>query len=330
MNGSDIEVVSLFAGPGGWCEGLRHAAPHLHQHSVGVEYDPDTCTTRTAAGHRTIAGDVRTVNRNQFRGITGLIGSPPCQTFSNGGRRAGRGDDYQHALDAICCLGEGCDCGGGWLAGTVQDERTALLIEPLRWIVELQPEWVLLEQVPALEYAFEDIVAELYAADWAWADVAVIDAADFGAPQHRRRVFLAAHRTQPRSLPRPTHGPGRAMPYNTPATALGVHGTLGFPRRNDTNDGGLYRARDLRTTDRPAFTLTEKVRSWKLVSDDNSPARHLTDSEIATLAGFRPDYPFHGSRTSRCLQAANAVCPLVAAALIEAMVPQHAQLANAA
>jgi DNA (cytosine-5)-methyltransferase 1 len=330
MSIKNVEVVSLFAGPGGWCEGLRTVAPHLHQNSVGVEYDPDTCATRNAAGHRTIAGDVRTVNRDQFHGITGLIGSPPCPTFSNGGRRTGRGADYQHALDAICCLSEGCDCNGRWLADTVQDERTALLIEPLRWIVELQPEWVLLEQVPALEYAFEDIAAELYAADWEWADVAVLDAADFGAPQHRQRVFLAAHRTQPRSLPRPTHGPGRAHPYNTPAAALGVHGTIGFPRRNDTNDGGIYRARDMRTTDRPAFTLTEKVRSWKLVPDGPGEVRQLTDPEIATLAGFRPNYPFQGSRTSRCLQAANAVCPLVAGALIESMLPQRARLANAA
>jgi DNA (cytosine-5)-methyltransferase 1 len=327
MNVAPAKIRSLFGGPGGWCQGLVQSG--VSAEHVGIEWSADACRTRRAAGHPTIEGDVRSVDPRSYRGkLDGLIGSPPCQSFSNAGKQSGRGDDY--ALDAICCLGDDCDCGGDWLTGAVGDERTALVIEPMRWIVEAQPTWVLLEQVPALEYMWEDIAAELFAAGWEWADVQVLDAADFGAPQHRKRVFLAAHRYEPRSMPRPTHGPGRANPWNTPQSVLGLDGTLGFPRRNDRPDGGKYRARDLRATDRPSFTLTEKVRSWKFVPADGSEPRPLTMPEISTLAGFPADYPWQGSRTSQCLQAANAVAPPVAAALISAMCPPGRRQALAA
>lgn len=48
------------------------------------------------------------------------------------------------------------------------------------------------------------------------------------------------------------------------AQALGwdEHDLVGFPRRNDRDDGGEYRARDLRPASHPAFNLTEKSRSW--------------------------------------------------------------------
>lgn len=41
-----------------------------------------------------------------------------------------------------------------------------------------------------------------------------------------------------------------------------VEGEAGFPRRNDRDDGGEYRERDLRGFDQPAFAVTEKARSW--------------------------------------------------------------------
>lgn len=38
---------------------------------------------------------------------------------------------------------------------------------------------------------------------------------------------------------------------------------VGFPRRNDLDDGGEYRERDLCPASEPAFALTEKTRSWQ-------------------------------------------------------------------
>lgn len=48
----------------------------------------------------------------------------------------------------------------------------------------------------------------------------VLNAADFGAPTHRRRFFLIARRDgQPINWPEPTHGPGR-RPYRTAAQCI--------------------------------------------------------------------------------------------------------------
>jgi site-specific DNA-cytosine methylase len=52
-------------------------------------------------------------------------------------------------------------------------------------------------------------------------DFRVLNAADFGAPTHRRRFFLVARRDgRPIAWPVPTHGPGRPMPYRTAAECI--------------------------------------------------------------------------------------------------------------
>ena len=49
----------------------------------------------------------------------------------------------------------------------------------------------------------------------------VLDAADFGAPTHRKRLILIARRDgQPIAWPEPTHGPGRSNPYKTAAECI--------------------------------------------------------------------------------------------------------------
>lgn len=55
-----------------------------------------------------------------------------------------------------------------------------------------------------------------YAVEWRH-----LDAADFGAPTHRRRLFLIARRDgRPIRWPEPTHGPGRAKPHRTAAECI--------------------------------------------------------------------------------------------------------------
>jgi len=62
-----------------------------------------------------------------------------------------------------------------------------------------------------------------YAVEWR-----ELNAADFGAPTHRRRFFLVARRDgRPIHWPTPTHGPGRAKPYRTAAEC--IDGSLPCP-----------------------------------------------------------------------------------------------------
>lgn len=49
----------------------------------------------------------------------------------------------------------------------------------------------------------------------------VLDAADYGAPTHRKRLVMIARRDGlPILWPEPTHGPGRPMPYRTAAECI--------------------------------------------------------------------------------------------------------------
>ena len=66
-------IVDLYAGPGGWDEGLRTLGI---TDVVGLEWDEAACLTRAAAGHRTIRTDVATCPTEPFVGkVRGLIAS---------------------------------------------------------------------------------------------------------------------------------------------------------------------------------------------------------------------------------------------------------------
>jgi len=107
----------------------------------------------------------------------------------------------------------------GDAAGVVQDQRTPLVLQAVRFAFALPNlEWFILEQVPALEYVWEDIAAELYSAGWEFVDVGMLDAMDFRVSSRRRHTFLIAHKTKPVHIPQPTPGTARV----SAAAALGV------------------------------------------------------------------------------------------------------------
>ena len=74
-------------------------------------------------------------------------------------------------------------------------------------------------------------------------------------------------------------------------------------------DGG----RQTSTPDRPSPALTGQAISWTTTRTDSV---HITVAEAAILQSFRPDYPFHGTKTKQFLQVGNAVPPLLAAHVV--------------
>lgn len=286
-----MRAVDLFAGPGGWSQALKA----LGIPEVGLELDRDACATRAAAGHATIRTDVARYPAERFAGWELLIASPPCQDFSAAGKRAGRTGRR------------------GALVDTVPD-----------WVESVRPQWILCEQVPPVLPIWREHANHYTRLGYSvW--TGVLNAADYGVPQTRERAVLLATWTGAALPPDPTHGkvPRGVQPWVSQAAALGWPDgdsvLVGFPRRDDRGDSpDGYRTRDWRRGDLPAFVLTEKARSWQVRAGDDS--RPLDVTEAARLQTFPPDYPLAGSRSSRFLQVGNAVPPVLAQALIEAVI----------
>jgi DNA (cytosine-5)-methyltransferase 1 len=192
------KILDLFAGAGGWEEGLRM----LGLKALGIETDPYACATAQAAGHERLQADVAELSPARFKPVWGLIGSPPCQAYSSAGKGLGRADK---PLVIACAheLAAGNDSRKTWKQAC-KDERSLLTVEPLRYAVILRPRWIALEQVPAVLELWS-LFASLLDAHGYHTACGVLSAERYGVPQTRKRAFLIASLDGPVQLPAPTH-----------------------------------------------------------------------------------------------------------------------------
>lgn len=321
-------IVDLFAGCGGWDEGVRLAG--TTDPMVGLEWDRWACATRAAAGHLTIRSDVETCPTAPFTGrVQGLTASPPCQDFSLAGKGVGRTGDRGRLIDVVP-----------------------------RWVEVLRPEWVLCEQVPPCLSIWAEHAAryrELGYSTWC----GVLNSADFGVPQTRRRAVLMASRVGAAVPPEPTHartptvglfGPAH-QPWVSMAEALGWTGK-GVDRPARTVCGQrqprwVYEDRDgthgdivlragatsnaaLRSAESPAPTILanaaknggwvwERPATTLVGSCCPEGSIRITETDALILQSFRPDYPLQGPKTARFRQVGNAIPPMLAGHLIAAV-----------
>lgn len=215
------KVISLFTGAGGLDYGFEAAGFSTR---VAVEFDPTCCQTlRMNRSWSVIEGDIHEVSSKEILAsgklrvgeADVLIGGPPCQPFSKSG--------YWANGDAL----------------RLDDPRADTLTAYLRVLRDTKPKVLLLENVYGLAYSrkseglnrilrgIEKINRDIgtkYKPVWA-----VINAASYGVPQFRERVFIVASRDGKEfKFPKPTHvaqGDIQANaglePYRTAWDALG-------------------------------------------------------------------------------------------------------------
>ena len=166
-----MKLVDLFCGSGGFSLGAHHAG-----FEVAAAFDIDPILTssfsRNFPNTKLHLADVSKLTGEEVKWaaggeVGGLFGGPPCQGFSDIGRR------------------------------DVNDERRKLLGHFFRLVKEVRPAFFIMENVPGL--AYQDARSELDDAINIVADAYelvgphVWDAAQFGAPTKRRRIFVVGY-----------------------------------------------------------------------------------------------------------------------------------------
>ncbi len=158
--------MDLFSGIGGFSLGLERAGMET---VAFCEIEP--YCRKVLAKHWPdvpIHEDIKELDGERFRGTIDLVcGGFPCQPFSQAGKRRGSDDDR------------------------------ALWPEMLRVIREVQPTWVIGENVIGLEtMGLEDCVSDLEGHGFA-VQVFDISACGVGAIHRRHRLWIVAHTTLP-------------------------------------------------------------------------------------------------------------------------------------
>ena len=265
-NDSDgiVNIIDLFAGPGGWDEGLRMIG---RTDVLGIEWDESACLTAEAAGHKRLRADVTALNPRDYIGAEGLIASPPCQAWSLAGKRGGEEDRAAcHELADRMAAGDDSTDWREWA-----DDRSPLVCQPVRWARELRPEWIALEEVPAVLGLWEHM-ARIFRG-WGYSVwVGTLLAADYGVPQTRTRAILMASRVRPVTPPEPTHAEhpegvdlfdgGHRQKWVSMAEALGWGEGCAIRPARGAGMTERHGSRPDHPGDAPAPTVISKARSW--------------------------------------------------------------------
>lgn len=289
-----FKVIDLYAGPGGWEQGVIAAVPTASV--LGVEIDPTANGTAQLAGLHRLQQDVRSVNLDLYHDIDYVHASPPCQGLSTAGKGDGR-SDKEKLVTALYAIQAGAD------ANTVitqfeQDARSPLsvhMLEPLRWLKHYEPTYFSMEQVvtalPIWE-AWADLLDVMGYNTWA----GVMNSERYGVPQTRRRAILIASKRHKVDMPVPTHSkyhqrtPQRlddgVKPWVSMADALGWTDEAYVVSNYGTN--GQTKNKGVRTALQPAATVTSKA--------DRNKVYQMVQSRLNNQSGVEMDMEWPAKR----------------------------------
>lgn len=337
----NFSVVSLFTGVGGLDYGFEAAG---FETRVALEWDHQCCESLRASRTwpvieadllETPTKDILKAGGLRAGSIDMLIGGPPCQPFSKS---------------------------GWWKSGDslrLDDPRASTLSGYLRVLEEARPRAFLLENVEGLAFGGKDEGLKLLlaaikkinkTAGTSYRPVVVtLNAADYGVPQTRTRVFVIGSRDgKIFETPRPTHGDPEAGhdPAHGWTTAWDAIGGLPEPGDESLHITGKWSdllpsipegMNYLWHTDRmgglPLFGWRRRYWNFLLKLAKNRPAwtiqaqpgpatgpfhwknRRLSTTELARLQTFPQDISITGSRIEVQRQIGNAVPSLLAEVL---------------
>lgn len=351
-----LSVLSLFTGVGGLDYGFEAAG---FETRVALEWDHQCCESLRASRSwpvieadllETPTSEILRAGRLRAGSVDMLIGGPPCQPFSKS---------------------------GWWKSGDslrLEDPRANTLAGYLRVVEEVRPKAFLLENVEGLAFGGKDEGLSLLldavkrinksAKTKYKPTVITLNAADYGVPQTRTRVFVIASR-EGTVFTKPTathHDPSDDELAGEPwMTAWDAIGHLENTSDDDTKVSGKWAGllpsipegqNYLWHTDRmggtPLFGWRRRYWNFLLKLAKNRPAwtiqaqpgpstgpfhwknRRLSSEELARLQTFPDDALITGGRIEVQRQAGNAVPSLLAEVLARAIREQFFGISPAA
>ena len=288
-----MRAVDLFAGAGGTTTGAKLAGAEV---LACVNHWPVAIATHTAA-HPEAAHhceDAAVLDPTTLPAHDLLLASPSCT-----GHTRARGVERPHhdaaRATAWCVL------------------RVAEAQRPRAVVVENVPEMLQWACYRGWRLALSDLGYRI--------SEQVLDAADVGVPQHRRRLFVVATRTRKPIAVEPGTQPhvaarsvidldgGTWRPWSHLVPASRARIAAAQSRFGSDCLVAYYGSDTGRSLDAPLGTVTTRDRHM-VVSGDL--ARMLSVDELLAAQGFPADYPLTGTHAERVMQVGNSVAPPMA------------------
>lgn len=356
-----MEIWSFFSGAMGLDLGLEKAGLHP---TLAVELDHQCCETirlnrpKMHVLEQSVADMTARSLRaeRQFDGdVFLMVGGPPCQSFSSGGNRAGLTDPRGNLIYEYMRLISDVKPQYFVFENVANIVTAALRHRPIserpgkswnlsayqhtngpseRGVAPLEPDEMAGSAIQQILGDYSKIGYQL--------SFAVVDAADYGAAQHRLRFVMTGSRNDVARLdvPKATHGEGRTHPFRTVRDAIADLEHQPGPHSKYTPEVAKYFNRvpegknwrslpvDLQREamgpsfeagggktgffrrlgwDRPAPTITGKANRKATALCHPSQTRPLSVHECARLQGFADDWKIMGSMAAQYSQVGNAV-----------------------
>lgn len=300
--------TSLFSGIGGCDLGAIAAG---FEPCESVEFDPQLAELHSAnIGGKCHVMNILDANPMKFERPTVLHASPVCKQFSTANTNKG-----ERQLDIDCAK------------------------KVSQFLSVLQPQYFTLENVEAYRKSksFHIIVNQLYSLGY-WANYQVLNAADFGVPQSRRRLILIAVKSGfiP-SLPLPEKHIGwyeaiKDKVHDLPDSkladwqirALAPYDESDLPLLLENTGARSDRPLQTRAADEPCWTLRAMGQDghWHRANAllENASIKALDIACLARLQSFPDDYKWSGKKSLDGKGIGNSVPPLMYQKLIAGLI----------
>jgi DNA (cytosine-5)-methyltransferase 1 len=233
---SEYKVVDLFAGCGGLTAGF--ASTGRYKSVAAVEIDSMAAATYAANfGGHVHNVDIREWLKGPLPDADVVIGGPPCQGFSSLGRQ------------------------------DPADPRNILWREYVKALTRIQPKAFVIENVPQFltSIQFEDLKREVapggVLSDYE-IETFILNAADYGAAQSRKRVVVFGRRRGQKPLGQPPRSASRMTVKQAWTGVPLVVSAVDLPAR-PSGDRGPYMSEELHLTRRPTQLSLDRYANIK-------------------------------------------------------------------